>query len=311
MAVVGAGIMGANHARVLHTMSQCDLVAVVDEDVVRGRAVSEASGCDYLSTTEELLGLVDAVVVATPTPTHASVGQELLRAGVDVLIEKPLASSPAECHLLVQAAVDSGQLLMAGHIERFNPAVLELMRLADDPVHMEFTRIGPFSPRVSSDVVLDLMIHDIDLALSLARADVTSVSALGRSVVTDSLDVASALISFGNGVTATLTASRVAQTKVRQVEVTQREAFIAADLVRQDVTISRLHHSEFLSERGPTYRQTGLIEIPFLEQRGEPLALELTHFVECVTERRAPLVGGEEGRRALEIAYEVRRSAGF
>jgi predicted dehydrogenase len=177
-------------------------------------------------------------------------------------------------------------------------------------VHLELTRIGPFSPRVSTDVVLDLMIHDLDLALALTGSEVVAVEAIGRCVRTDSLDLATALLQFRNGVTATVTASRVAQAKVRSVELTQKDNFVVVDLVRQDLTIHRVTHNEFLSQGGARYRQNGLVEIPFLEHRGEPLALELGSFLESVTTRRPPRVTGEQGRRALELALRVRELAG-
>jgi predicted dehydrogenase len=310
VAVVGAGIMGANHARVLHRLPGAQVTLVVDPDEDCGRALARSVDAEWAPDAGAVPELADAAVVATPTGSHADVGVGLLRAGVDLLVEKPIAVTLADATRLVEAAADGARVLAVGHVERFNPAVLELDRVVDDLVHLELTRIGPFSPRVSTDVVLDLMIHDLDLALTLAGAEVTEVHAIGRSVRTPTLDLATALLRFGNGVTAALTASRVAQSKVRTVELTQRDSFVAVDLVRQDLTVHRVTHNEFLSEGGARYRQTGLVEIPFLEQRGEPLALELTDFLECVATRRTPRVTGEQGRRALELALRVRDLAG-
>ena len=306
VAVVGAGIMGTNHVRVLGTLPQCELVAVVDPDGHKGRTLAAAAGVSYFPDVAPLAGRADAAVLASASETHAGTGCALLAAGLDVLVEKPIALTTADAERLIAAAGGAGRLLAVGHVERFNPAVLELRRIVDEPVHLEFTRVGPFSPRVSGDVVLDLMIHDLDLALAFAGASPVAVQATGRAVRTPELDLASALLRFENGVTATLTASRVGQTKIRSIEVTQRQNFVVADLVRQDVSIHRVDHVEFLAEGGSRYRQTGLLEIPFLENRGEPLALELRDFLESVSQRREPAVPGTAGLRALELALRVR-----
>ncbi len=310
VAVVGAGIMGANHARVLHQLPAAELVLVVDPDEDRGQVLAAAVGARYSSDPGEAAELAEAVVVATPNATHADIGVPLLEAGVDLLVEKPIAPTVAEADLLIQAAEDNDRILMVGHIERFNPAVLELDRRVEDLLHIELKRMGPFSARITSDVVLDLMIHDLELALALAGSDVERVEAVGRCARTDTLDLVTALLQFRNGVTAAVTASRIGQTKIRHIELTQRSNFVAVDLVRQDVTIHRVSHNEFLSEGGARYQQTGMVEIPFLDHRGEPLALELTHFLERVRDRQTPRVTGMDGRRALELALAVQASAG-
>ena len=309
VALVGAGVMGANHARVLASLRECELVAVVEQDPVRGEAVAALAGATHLTSIDQLPDDVTAVVLATPTELHEEMGLAVLETGRDLFIEKPIASSAEGGRLLADAAAASGRIVMVGHIERFNPAFVELRRFLDEPIHLEFTRVGPYSPRITTDVVLDLMIHDLDLALALAGSPVRSVSAAGRTVLSDSLDLATALLVFESGLTATLTASRVAQTKVRSIEVTQKESSATADLVRQDLTLHRLHHSEFLSEGVPVYRQSGIVEIPYVDQRGEPLAMELRHFVECVAERTPPAVGAAEALAALELALAIRNGA--
>lgn len=309
VAVVGAGIMGTNHARVLHQLPGAELTLVVDPDEERGRALADGVGARYSATVADVPDVARAAVVAGPSDLHADLGVPLLEAGVDVLVEKPIATTLPDADRLIKAAEQNDRVLMVGHIERFNPAVLELDRVVRDLRHMDLTRMGPFSPRVTSDVVLDLMIHDLELALALAHADVTGVESIGRRENSGSLDLVAALLRFANGVTATVTASRIGQTKIRRVELTQRDNFVVVDLVRQDVTVHRVDHHEFLAEEGARYRQTGLIEIPFLEVRGEPLALELSAFLECVETRATPRVTGMQGRRALELALTVQELA--
>ncbi|SNS01865.1 Predicted dehydrogenase [Geodermatophilus pulveris] len=310
VAVVGAGMMGGNHARVLSRLSEAEVTLVVDPDEQRGRALAASVGAAWSADAEVVADRADAAVVAGPSQLHAAIGVPLLEAGVDLLVEKPIATTTEDADRLIEAARRHDRVLMIGHIERFNPAVLQLDGIVEDLLHVELTRMGPFSPRVTADVVLDLMIHDLELALALAGSDVARVEAVGRRERSGSLDLATALLEFADGVTATLTASRVGQTKIRRIELTQRANFVVLDLVRQDLTVHRVDHDEFLSEGGARYRQTGLIEIPFLDDRGEPLALELGEFLECVAQRRTPRVTGTQGRRALELALAVRRSAG-
>jgi predicted dehydrogenase len=309
VAVVGAGMMGANHARVLRRLPEAELTLVVDPDGPRGRALAESVGARYCADPGAVAGSAEAAVVAVPSERHAEVGVPLLEAGVDLLVEKPVATTVEDADALIEAARANHRVLLVGHVERFNPAVLQLDGIVQDPLHLELTRMGPFSPRVTADVVLDLMIHDLDLALALAGSDVERVEGMGCRERTGSLDLATALLQFRNGVTATVTASRVGQSKIRRIELTQRTNFVVLDLVRQDLTIHRVHHTEFLAEAGARYQQSGLVEIPFLQHRGEPLALELEHFLDCVAHRRSPRVTGVQGRRALEVALAVRRSA--
>jgi predicted dehydrogenase len=309
IAVVGAGIMGTNHVRVLSTLPEWELVEVVEPDSSRGEAVASLVGAKYFGQIDELPKDVEAAVLASPTSTHEALGIELLDRGIDLLVEKPTAESVDGVDRLAAASASPARVLMFGHVERFNPAFLELGQYLDDPIHLEFTRVGPYSPRISTDVVLDLMIHDIDLALSIANSELTSMSATGRTVMGESLDLATALLVFANGLTATLTASRVSQTKIRRIDITQRESAISVDLVRQDITIHRMTRAEYLSGGVPTYRQSGLVEIPYLEQRGEPLALELRHFASCVKDRSRPAVGSPEAASALGLALAIRDAA--
>ena len=308
--VVGTGIMGSNHARIASQHRDVELVAVVDPDRERAERLASAYGAKPYADVSECTDLLDAAVVATPTEHHRDVGVALLDAGVHTLVEKPIAATTAEATDLIAAAERSGATLTVGHVERFNPAVLELDNLVREPLHITATRVSPYVERVTVGVVLDLMVHDLDIVTTLARGSVTRVQASTLTVRSDSEDLATALVEFDNGVSATLTASRIGQQKIRQLTITEPDDFVEVDLLRQAVTIHRVAHAEYLSSEGARYRQTGVVEIPFLEHRGEPLALELDEFVHAIAERRRPRVTGEDGRAALQLALDVVAAAG-
>jgi predicted dehydrogenase len=309
LAVVGAGIMGANHARVSMGLRDASVAWVVDPDEAKGRPLAEMVGAQWAPELTPVLGELDAAVVAAPSPLHRPIATELIDAGVHVLVEKPLATSVDDARALVDAAAAKGVTLAVGHVEAYNPAVWELDGMVASPIHIEATRVSPFSPRVVDDVILDLMVHDLEIVLRLAGAPVAEVAAFATSVRTETADLACALLKFENGATANVTASRLGQNKIRELRITQPTDFVVVDLVRQDVTISRVAHSEFVSAEGARYRQSGVMEIPFLERRGEPLFLELSHFVECVLNGAEPRVSGRHGLAALELAVRVRDAA--
>lgn len=306
VAVIGAGVMGANHVRLAKVVPGVELAGVVDADAARASAAA-GEGVPTFADVEDLIAaeVADAVVVAVPTPLHHRTVMACLAAGLHVLVEKPIAATLGEADEMIAAAADAGVVLMVGHVERFNPVVLELAKLIEDPLHIEADRIGPFSDRVKDSVVLDLMIHDLDIVRMLAGSEVTEVSGIARSVRSDELDLASVHLQFASGATATLTASRLGQQKVRQLLITQLDSHITADLVRQDIAVNRVAHVEYVADGGTRYRQTGVVEVPFIEIRGEPLALELAEFVAAIEENRRPLVDGEAGRSALELVGRV------
>ena len=310
-AIVGAGVMGTNHARVARAVPGVQVAYVVDPDL--DRAERTAALCGSLATTDlgDVLGKVDCAIVASPSSHHVEHGLRLLEHGAHVLVEKPIATSVEDGTRLVATAAERDLVLQVGHIERFNPAVLELDRLPGELLHVDAARISPYSGRVKVGVVLDLMIHDLDIVLALAGGDPVEVFATSQTTRSTTEDLVTALIRFGNGVSATLTASRIGQNKIRMLSLTRRTDYVTVDLLRQDVTINRVDHSEYLSDEGTRYRQTGVIELPFLENRGEPLFLELSHFAGSVRESRAPRVTGEDGLRALELALRVRSAAGL
>jgi predicted dehydrogenase len=310
-AVVGAGVMGTNHARVARAVPGVGISYVVDPDLGRAHRVAATCGARATTDLSEVLGEVDCAIVASPSSHHEEQGLLLLEHGIHVLVEKPIATSPAQAVRLVETAAERGLILLVGHVERFNPAVLELDRFNTDIVHIDAARISPYSSRVEVGVVLDLMIHDLDIVLSLAGGEPVDVFATAQRTRSSTEDLVSAIIRFDSGVTASLTASRIGQNKIRTLSLTRSKDFVAVDLLRQDVTVHRVDHSEYLSDDGTRYRQTGVVELPFLENRGEPLFLELTHFAEAVREGREPRVTGRDGVRALELAARVRAAAGL
>lgn len=286
------------------------VVGVVDPDLPRASAIAELIGARAVASLDEILADIDAAIVATPSDLHLPVGIALIEAGKHVLIEKPIATVVADAERLVDAASRTRITLMSGHVERFNPAVLELDRLIDNPLHISASRISPYSPRVGTGVVLDLMIHDLDIVASLARSPVAEVAAVARRLRSDTEDLCSTVLRFENGVTADLTASRIGQQKIRTLAVTQNDNFVSVDFMRQDVTINRVDHSEYVSTEGARYRQTGMVEIPFLEFRGEPLLLEQQEFVRAVTTDSEPRVTGAQAIEALRLAHRVLAAAG-
>jgi predicted dehydrogenase len=306
VAVVGAGVMGTNHARVLSSISDVELVAVVDADTERAAGAARAYGGRAVGNLDDL-GDIDAAVVAVPTPAHLSVATRLIDRGVHVLVEKPLAPSVVEAREICAAARQAGVVLMVGFVERFNPVALELANIISHPLHFETTRISPYSTRIGDGVVLDLMIHDLDLVASFIAQPLVSASAILRHDRSVTEDLAVALLEFAGGVTASLTASRIGQQKIRDIRITQSDSVIVADLLKQQIEIHRVDHVEYSSDDGRRYRQTGMVEIPFLEHRGEPLALEIREFLDAVRNQREPRVTGEDGVRALEMADEIVR----
>ena len=305
LGIIGTGIMGANHARIAALHRGIELVAVVDPALDRAERLATTYGATAYTELDDCLGEINCAIVATPTELHHEIGMRLLGAGINTLIEKPIAETVEQATELIETAARRGAILTVGHVERFNPAVLELDNLITQPLHITANRVSPYSSRVTVGVVLDLMVHDLDIVAKLAGSPVKRLQASALTVKSDSEDLATVLLEFENGVSATLTASRIGQQKIREITVTQPDTFVTIDLLRQDVTINRVDHSEYLSAEGARYRQMGVVEIPFLEHRGEPLALELDEFVLTIQDGRTPRVTGEDGRAALALALQI------
>ncbi len=294
VAVVGAGQFGRHHLRVLRECELADLVAVVDTDAARAAEAARLFQCEAFQDVRRLAGIAEAAVVAVPTTFHAEVGGALLDAGLDVLIEKPIAADLASARRLVDTAARAGRVLAVGHLERFNPAVTALEQIKTLPLFFEVHRLSPFTPRsLDVDVVLDLMIHDIEIVLSLVGRMPEEVRAAGIRILSERVDIANARLAFPGGAIANLTASRVSTERVRKLRMFQPNQYISLDYTRQEAAVFQV-----TPERRIAYSK---LEV----RRAEPLRLELEHFLECVRTRAAPRVGGLQAYQALEVAKAV------
>jgi predicted dehydrogenase len=319
VAVIGVGHLGSIHARVLARASGVRLVGVVDcRAEVRARVADECRTTAFADH-RELLGRIDAAVIATPTSEHHGVAMDLLRAGVHLLVEKPLALTSAEGEELVQSARQYGVLLQVGHIEQFNPALVPALPYAEEPKYIEAVRLTSFSGRsLDIGVVLDLMIHDLDVALSLVRSDVRSVEALGVSIFGGHEDIANARLHFANGCVASFTASRASYEGLRRMQVWSPGGFASIDFAARKTTIvcpsetiirgeldwQRLSAREQSELRGRLF-ESHLRREEFLPPPCDQITAELEDFVDSIRSGRPPRVSGEQGLRALRVAERV------
>jgi predicted dehydrogenase len=294
VAVVGAGEFGRNHVRVAKQSPRAELVAVVDANTARASEVASSNGCLALTDARELSGNADAAIVAVPTSAHADVGCALLEAGIDVLVEKPIAPDLTSADRLIQAADSHRRILQVGHLERFNPAVMALEKVARLPLFFEIHRMSVFSPRsLDVDVVLDLMIHDIDILLSLVNREIAEIRAAGISVLTGKVDIANVRLQFDGGCVANLTASRVSTERVRKLRLFQPSQYISVDYSRQDAAVFSVSAD----------RQISFEQLPVT--KGEPLALQFDAFLNSVETRQTPKLSGPAGRLNLMAALAI------
>jgi len=307
--VVGVGSMGERHCRVLQSLRGVELAGVYDRCPERAQEIAARYETRPFPTLEGLAAHVEAAIVATPTPTHAEIALSLIERDVAVLIEKPMATSAVEAMAIYEAARRRGVPVQVGHIERFNPVYIELKAVLETmhPISVIFRRLSPYAvSNRDTDVILDLMIHDLDLALDLMGAAPVRMYPIGRPVFSDALDYAVLTMEFPKGEVATLFASRVTEQKIRAIEITAAEAYIEADLLNKGITIYRYTIPTFTNDERPVkYRQEGWMErigIPM----AEPLALELQHFVDCVRSGKPPAVSALDGLRAIQIAERIR-----
>ena len=296
--VVGVGYLGHFHAEKYAVSPKATLVAVVDADAQRAREVGAPLDADILTDYRQLIGRVQCVSVAVPTRLHFQVARDFIEAGIDVLVEKPLTADIAQARELVAAAKAKNVILQVGHLERFNPAIRQLEGVIKEPKFVECHRLAPFVERGTDvDVVLDLMIHDIDVISSLVRSPVERMEAVGVPVLTDKPDIANARIKFANGCIANVTSSRVSIKRERKIRIFQPNAYISIDY---DQRRAQIYHKP-----APGAGWLGIRAENIEIKDGDALADEIDSFLECVRTRALPLVDGDEGLRALEIASMI------
>ncbi len=305
VAVIGVGYLGRFHALIYSRMADVDLVGLVDTDAERARAVADEAGCSVFRDAEEIYGRVDAVSIVVPTSSHLDVAAPLLKRGVHMLMEKPIAATREEGAELVRLADRAGVILQIGHLERFNAGVMALAERIDRPRYVETQRMGGFVERATDvDVVSDLMIHDIDIILSLIGSELRDVAAVGTPVLTEHVDIASARLEFANGAVANVVASRVSDKTTRRIRVFQEQGYLSLDFIDQTIDIAYPRLKEGAA-RPEIIRERIQVE-PI-----KPLDRELEAFIECVRTGQRPLVDGRVGLDALDVALEVQSKIRF
>ena len=300
VAVIGVGHLGKWHADKYAAAADCELVAVVDTNIDNARAVAEKHGVVVYSDYRDVIPLVDAISLVVPTSLHYKIAREFLEAGIHCLIEKPITETVAEATELIDIAEKRGLVLQVGHIERFNSVMIGVEQHMNQPLFLESTRLAPFNLRaVDVSVILDLMIHDIDIILDLIDSPVKQISASGISVLTDNIDIANARIEFENHSVANVTASRISRKRERKMRIFQKDAYLSVDLQDKLIAINR---------KGKTDNEAGFKDITHEELRFEDndaLNLEIIDFVGAITDGRRPIVNGVDGKRALQTAIAI------
>jgi len=306
-AVIGVGNMGKHHARVYSELKDCALVAVVDKNEKAAKEVATQFDCDYYTDVSDIIGKVDCASVVVPTFLHRDVAITLLENGIDVLLEKPIAMSTGEADEIIRCAEENGRILQIGHIERFNPAIIAARdEINDNPIALEANRIGPSGGRISDcGVILDLMIHDVDLILSLVDSAVKDVYASSKTMSGKHEDYAKALLTFENGTIASVCASRISQKRERTLNITLPDKYLCVDCMSKSLSIHK--QGKYEKEDGVT-SFSDIVERPLIRQ-SEPLKLELESFLSCVRERTVPVVTGAQGKLALEIVEGILEAA--
>ena len=303
VAVIGVGHLGRHHVRLLNTMPNVDLVAAADLIGERAHAAVEGTSAEAVEDYTAVFGRVDAVTIAVPTSNHLSIAVACLQRGIHVLVEKPIASSVAEADEMVAAAEAAGVRLAVGHTERFNPALQAALPMLRHARFIEVHRLSGFPERsLDIDVVFDVMIHDLDVALAIDGTDVTSVEGVGVPVLTSRIDIANARLKFESGCVANITASRISRDKIRKLRCFQPDMYVSVDYAAQELEAWRLRR---VPEGRPVI-EGGPVDV----QKDEPLGRELADFVDAILEGRAPTVTGRDGRRALTLAARVADAIG-
>ena len=303
VAVIGVGSLGQHHARIYAESPNCDLIAVVDTNPKAAKDIAKRHKTNALNNYEELVGKVDAVSIVVPTFMHHQVATFFLNNDINVLVEKPITVTVNEAHELIALAKKKKLLLQVGHIERFNMAIKRLREIATKPAFIEAHRLGPYNGRILDvGVVLDLMIHDLDIILQLVDSSVESIDAAGVGVYGKHEDIANVRLHFKNGCIANLTASRISPDRLRKINLFQADMFISADYIEQEIEVFRRVMNPYAEEGDPKVQ---IIRTKEKVRREEPLKLELESFLECLRTKSEPVVKGEHARDALEFAVMI------
>lgn len=293
--VVGVGAIGRNHARIYSELESADLVCIYDANEEHAEAIAAEFGTEAVSSLEELVSRVDAASISTPTVTHREIATALLEAGKHVLVEKPISDSVDDAKAMIDLAQKKGLVLQVGHIERFNPVMSQLEARLDSPKFIECHRLSPFPQRsLDIGVVLDLMIHDLEIVLHLVNSPIDSIDAVGIPVLTRREDIANARIRFENGCVANITSSRISPERMRKIRVFQGDAYLSLDYQDQSGWIYRKDGMEIAREE-------------VMVEKDEPLKCELAAFVDCAAAGSQPKVSGQQGAAALDVALEITR----
>jgi len=293
VAVIGVGALGSIHAKIYSTLKDIELVAICDTDKKQLSRIANELNTDGVNDYHKLIGSIDAASIAVPTKNHYHIAKELLKAGIHLLIEKPITQTVKEADELLFIADSKNLVLAVGHIERFNAAVEAIRKLKGDIKFVECHRLGPLAPRIKDvGVVLDLMIHDIDILLWLIKSSVVSIEAVGVKVLTRHEDIANARITFKNGTVCNVTASRVTAKAMRKIRMFLPNAYISLDYIKQDAVIYKKRLGSIISQN---------IDI----KKERPLQKEISSFLHCVRSGKKPLASGEEGRQALSVALQI------
>ena len=301
--VVGVGHLGQHHARNYSEMEGCRLVGVADVDRKAATRVAGQMRTQAFFDHKLLLGEIDAVSVVVPTVAHYEVAKEFLDAGVHVMIEKPITSTIEEARALINLAREKNLILQVGHIERFNVAIIKMQEILTNPGFIESHRLGPYDPRVRDvGVVLDLMIHDIDIILQLVNAPIASIDAVGVSILSPREDIANARIKFANGCTANLTVSRVTPNRMRKIRIFQANTYVSVDYMKQSMEV---YQTVPIPDSAPGEPKSQIVRKRLRLKKEEPLRRELVHFLQCVLEGNQPAVTGEHGHNALDVAIQI------
>ena len=299
-AVIGTGYLGKFHAEKYASLDDCELVAVVDVNEETAKSVADKLGAEALTDYEPLLGKVDAVSIVVPTSLHHAVSRDFLSAGAHVLVEKPISVTVEEADDLIAIAKQKNVILQVGHLERFNPAVMGLELIKEKPLFIESHRLSPFNPRANDvSVVLDLMIHDIDIILALVDSDVERIDASGTAVLTQGTDIANARLTFKNGCVANVTASRISMKMERKMRMFRPSSYVSVDFQNRVL----VKHQTGTKEMFPGIPEIETEESVF--ENGDALLQEIKHFVNCIKTGENPLVSGEAGKRALATAIQI------